>query len=65
MTKTEMPIGLIEELTKDKTAMRSYAALSEKERQRILIRAKKARTKEEMGVIVMSLSDGISAVEYQ
>ncbi|MBQ1244356.1 MAG: hypothetical protein IIW20_03745 [Clostridia bacterium] len=65
MIKTDMPIALLGELVKDKEAMRAYAALSEKERQRILIRARKAQTKEEMSVIVMSLSDRISAVEYQ
>jgi hypothetical protein len=65
MIKTDMPIALLGELVKDKEAMRVYAALSEKERQRILIRARKAQTKEEMSVIVMSLSDRISAVEYQ
>ena len=65
MSKMEMPIGLMHELTKDKRAMQNYAALSEQERQRILTRAKKAESKEDMQLIVMSLSDKTSAVEYQ
>lgn len=65
MLKTDMPLGLMHELTKDKRAMQNYAALSEQERQRILIRAKKAESKEDMHLIVMSLSDKTSAVEYQ
>ena len=63
--RTEMPIGLMFELTKDKRSMQNYAALSEQERQKILLRARKAQTKEDMHLIVMSLSDKESAVEYQ
>lgn len=65
MLKTDMPLGLMYELTKDKRAMQNYATLSEQERQRILTRAKKAESKEDMRLIVMSLSDKTSAVEYQ
>lgn len=63
--KNEMPLGLMQELTKDKRAMQNYAELSEQERHRILMRARKAQSKEDMHLIVMSLSDKTSAVEYQ
>ena len=64
MYKSEIPLGLMQELVKDKRAMQNYASLSEQEKSVILLKARLAQSKDDMRVIAMSLSDKISAREY-
>ena len=65
MYKSDIPLGLMRELVKDKRAMQNYASLSEQEKSVILLKARKAQSKDDMRVIAMSLSDKIGAQEYQ
>ena len=53
------------ELVRDKRAMQNYASLSEQEKSVILLKARKAQSKDDMRVIVTSLSDKIGAEEYR
>ena len=51
-------------LAQDKRAMQNFARMSEGERETVLSRARKAKTRADMQLIVESLSDAISATEY-
>ena len=53
---TGMPMGFGMALAMNEPAMRSYAALSETEREHLILRCKDARSKEEMQKIVDSLA---------
>ena len=59
-----LPDGLILELARDKRAMQRFSALSREERDRVVMRAKAARTWADMRLLVLSLSDRIDAREY-
>ena len=65
MFKGCIPLMLMHELVKDKRAMQNYASLSEQEKSVILLKARKAQSKDDMRVIVTSLSDKIGAEEYR
>lgn len=52
---TGLPVGFGMALAMNEAAMRSYAGLSETEREHIIMRCKDARSKEEMQKIVDSL----------
>ncbi len=64
MYKSDIPLGLMHELVKDKRAMQNYASLSEQEKSVILLKARLAQSQDDMRVIAMSLSDKIGAEEY-
>ena len=53
----ELPLTFLFTLSSDKSAMQNFAAMSAEERARIQARVLAARSKEEMRVIVNSLSD--------
>ncbi len=52
---TDIPLGFGFALAKNEAAMKSYASLSETEREHLILRCKDARNKEEMQKIVDSL----------
>ena len=52
---TELPLGFGMALAMNETAMRSYAGLTETEKEHLILRCKDARSKEEMERIVNSL----------
>ncbi len=62
--RNDLPVGFILELAQDKRAMQKFSALSESERDRVVTRARLARTKADMRLIVLSLSEGVSAQEF-
>ena len=59
-----LPDGLILELARDKRAMQRFSALSREERDRVVTRARAARTWADMRLLVLSLSDRTDAREY-
>ena len=52
------------ELAKNKQAMQGFSALTESERDRVVARARLARTKADMRLIVSSLCRTVSAQEF-
>ena len=64
MQRMELPIGFMAALAQDKRAMQNFARMSEGERETVLSRARKAKTRADMQLIAESLSDAISAAEY-
>lgn len=52
---TDIPLGFGFALAMNESAMKSYAALSETEREHLLLRCRDAKSKEEMQKIVDSL----------
>ena len=57
MINDELPLGFMFALSGNKYAMQSFAARSDEEQKRIVARARGANSKEEMQIIVDSLSD--------
>lgn len=64
MTKKGLPLGFMAALAEDKRAMQNFARMNEKEQEAILARARAAKWKADMQLIVMSLADDTSATEY-
>ncbi len=60
----DLPIGFMTELAQNKAAMQTFSALSESERDRVVARARSARSRAELRLVVQSLSQKISAREY-
>ena len=60
----EMPDGFVLELSRDKRAMQRFSALTREERDRVVTRARAARTRADMRLIVMSLDDRDEVREY-
>ena len=60
----DLPSGFVIELAKNKQAMQSFSALSESERDRVVARARLARTAADMRLIVSSLCHTVSAQEF-
>lgn len=60
----EMPEGLLLELARDARARQRFSALSRQERDRVVTRARAARTRADMRLIVMSLDDRDEVREY-
>ena len=60
----DLPQGFMLELVRDKRAMQRFSALSREERDRVVMRARAARTWADMRLLVLSLSDRIDAREY-
>ncbi len=60
----DLPSGFVIELAKNKQAMQSFSALSESERDRVVARARLARTVADMRLIVSSLCHTVSAQEF-
>lgn len=63
MQNRELPIGFVAAIVQDKRAMQNFAAMSEEERNKVLSRARKAKTRADMQLLAASLSDTISAAE--
>ena len=59
----EMPLGFMFAISKDKSAMRNFVALDDKERAAVLARARDCRSSDEMETVAMSLSDDTSGTE--
>ena len=55
----DLPLGFGMALAQSEPAMKGYAALSEAEKERIILRCKDVKTKEEMQKIVDSLAPGM------
>ena len=63
MQNKELPIGFVAAIVQDKRAMQNFAKMSEGERESVLRRARQAKTRADMQLLVASLSDVISAAE--
>ena len=63
MQRMELPIGFMAALAQDKRAMQNFARMSEGERETVLSRARKAKTRADMQLLAASLSDCVSATE--
>ena len=61
--KERLPDDFVLELARDKCAMQRFSALSPKERDRVVARALAARSRAEMRLVVLSLSDRAPAWE--
>ncbi len=61
---TKLPDGLILELARDKRAMQRFSALTKEERDRVVARARAARTRADLRLVVLSLSSGDDAREF-
>ncbi|MCI8528263.1 MAG: hypothetical protein HFH82_03785 [Lachnospiraceae bacterium] len=55
----DLPLGFGMALAQSEPAMKGYAALTEAEKERIILRCKDVKTKEEMQKIVDSLAPGM------
>lgn len=64
MMKNELPLGFMFALSGNKNAMQSFAAMSDKDKRKIIARAHEANSKEEMHLIVDSLSDQDEICEF-
>lgn len=64
MKEAGLPLAFAAALARDKHAMQSFAKMSKEERDAILRRAHTAVSRADMQLIVLSLSDGMSAAEY-
>ena len=64
MMKKGLPLGFMAALVQDKRAMQNFARMSEREQNEVLSRVRTAKSKADMQLIVMSISDSESAVEY-
>jgi len=60
----EMPLGLMYAMAQNKHAMQTFASMSDAEQEKVIDRAKRAKTKADMQLIVQSLTDSVGAVEY-
>ncbi|MBQ2718813.1 MAG: hypothetical protein IJF73_01965 [Clostridia bacterium] len=60
----KLPDGFLIEIVRDKRAMQRFSSLSPKERDRVVARACAARTRAEMRLLVLSLSDRVEAQEF-
>ncbi len=60
----KLPDGLILELARDKRAMQRFSSLTKNERDRIVARAYAARTRADLRLVVLSLSDSEDAREF-
>ena len=60
---TDLPLGFGMSLTMNEAALNGYAALTEAEKEKIIMRCKGARTKEQMQKIVDSLAPGMDVQE--
>ena len=56
MEQEKVPIGFGMALAMDYTAMEAYAALTEEQKQKVLERARNARSEEEMRQIIASVT---------
>ncbi len=61
--RQELPFGLMYVMAQDKRAMQHFARMNEQEKNGIIEKARGAMSEAELKLIVMSLSDGTSAVE--
>jgi hypothetical protein len=64
MMKKGLPLGFMAALVQDKRAMQNFARMNEREQNEVLARVRAAKSKADMQLIVMSISDSESAVEY-
>ena len=64
MMKRGLPLGFMAALVQDKRAMQNFARMNEREQNEVLARVRAAKSKADMQLIVMSISDSESAVEY-
>ena len=64
MMKRGLPLGFMAALVQDKRAMQNFAHMNESEQNKVLSRVRAAKSKADMQLIVMSISDSESAVEY-
>ncbi len=64
MTYTVKPDGFLHELAHNKRARDAYARLSPTEKCRVLARAGKIQSAENLHLFTMSLSDEVEANEY-
>lgn len=60
---TDLPLGFGMSLTMNEAALNGYAALTEAEKEQVIMRCKGARTKEQMQKIVDSLAPGTDVQE--
>lgn len=60
---TDLPLGFGMSLTRNEAALSGYAALTEAEKEKVIMRCKGARTKEQMQKIVDSLVPGTDVQE--
>lgn len=63
MERTVLPAAFALALCEDKSAMQAFARMSDGERKTVLLRAKRARTRADMQLIVSSISDRIGWYE--
>lgn len=60
----KLPDGFLLEIVRDKRAMQRFSSLSVQERDRVVARARAARNRAEMRLLVLSLSDRVEAQEF-
>ncbi|MBQ8351142.1 MAG: hypothetical protein IJY20_03750 [Clostridia bacterium] len=63
MMMTDLPLGFMAALAQDKRAMQSFAQMGDREQEAVLSRARRARSKADMQLIVLSLSEEWNATE--
>ena len=59
-----LPDCFLLDIVRDKRAMQRFSSLSAKERDRVVARARAARSRAEMRLLVLSLSDRVEAQEF-
>lgn len=64
MIYNELPLGFMFALSGNKSAMQTFSAMSEDERNAIVSRARFVKSKEDMQLLVESMSDGDSSYEF-
>ena len=64
MMNTDLPLGFMAALAQDKRAMQSFAHMGDREQQAVLSRARRARSRAEMQLLVSSLTDEWNATEH-
>lgn len=62
---TDLPLGFGMALAQSEPAMKGYAALTEAEKEEIILRCKDVKTKEEMQKVVDSLAPGVDVQEIR
>ena len=60
----KLPDAFLLEIARDKRAMQRFSSLTAKERDRIVARARAARSRAEVRLVVLSLSDRTEAQEF-
>ena len=63
MSERGLPLGFVAALSQDKRAMQTFAQMGDRERSAVLSRARQAKTRADMRLIVASLTVDVSANE--